>query len=106
MSRTIRRTHCHLKGWYVSQIDDVDNWDLKRWNVNTPQQVVVRQAARFHSDAGTAGYHGGVPHWFRRRLNKRVDRANKAELQRCVAGDCWDDFLPHPHVANAGWYWW
>lgn len=107
MSRTVRRKNCHFKSIYISSsVDEVFDWELKRWNVKTPEAVIVRQTARFHGDHGTVGGNCGVPQWYRRRLNKQVDRANKKELLRCRTADCWEDFLPHRYLSNAAYNYW
>lgn len=106
MSRTFRRKNNYRKSLCVSDVDKVDRLDLERYGAHTAEQCVLRQAAHFHSDAYSSWCQGSPPHFFRRFLNKRVDRANKAELFRCVARDCWDDFQAHPYLSNAGWYWW
>jgi hypothetical protein len=106
VSRTIRRKNSHLKSWAVDPVEKIDQWDMKRYGAHTPEQCVIRQAAHFHSDGYSGWCQGSPPHFFRRFLNKRVDRANKAEIFRCVASNCWDDFQAHPYLANAGWYWW
>lgn len=104
MSRTIRRKNSHLKSWHVTPAHRVSEWDMERYGTHTAEDCVARQTAHFHSDAYS--HEGTPPHFFRRYLNKQVDRANKAEIFRCVTSDCWDDFQAPPYLSNAGWYWW
>lgn len=107
MSRTYRRQHSHLKSYAIPQVDEVDAWDLRWSGCANPETHVAQKRAHFHSDAGSRDYaNGGVPHWFRRHLNKRVARDNRDEIYRCTQADCWDDFQAARFISNAGWYWW
>lgn len=107
MSRTIRRAGAdaaHDKRHYVRTVDRVDECDLRRAGVSSPQACVARRAARFHGDA-YRGYHS-APRWFRRELNKRITRLNRDEVRRCLNQQCWDDHAPIPLLSNAAYYWW
>ncbi len=104
MSRTIRRKNArHEFAFHVGRLEDIDAWDLERYGVIDPEKCLARKAARFHGDQ-----YGrlSAPHWFARKLDKKIARANTAEIKRCLRQDCWDDHLPVRHVKNANWLWW
>lgn len=104
MSRTIRRKSAHHeRARFVGRLEEVDRWDLERYGVTDPKKCLEKKAARFHGDH----YWGGnAPSWFARQLDKKIARANAAELHRCLRQDCWEDHLPVRHLKNANWLWW
>lgn len=103
MSRTIRRRNSYLRNYYVDSPEEVSSWMLCRYGVDSPSQVIERQLVRFHSDTRSGKWR--PPSWYARTLNKAVNRANKAEIHRCVSQDCWDDHQPVRHMKNAGYTW-
>lgn len=104
MSRTIRRKNCYLKSAFVDTPDEVSNWDLKRYNCNTPEEVINKQIARFHRCSHPGDWR--PPHYFERLLNRRIKAQNKQELIRCLKIEEWDDHLPIKFRRDSGWMWW
>jgi hypothetical protein len=47
-----------------------------------------------------------VPHFFRRQLNKREARREKAAIHRAWKDDAWDALLHPKRHKDAGWNWW
>lgn len=103
MSRTIRRRNSYLRNYHVDRPEEVSSWMLHRYDVSCPHECAHRQAVRFHSDNGSGQW--SPPSWYARILNKAVDRANKAEIHRCLVQDCWDDHQPVRHMKDAGYTW-
>ena len=104
MSRTIRRKNCHLARNYICSIDEVDEWDKRRYSVSDPAQVVEKKRAWFHGDNHRGTW--SAPSWYARHLNKKVSRKNRQQIHRCLTQDCWDDHLPQGYLRNANWNWW
>lgn len=104
MSRTIRRKNAHNKSGYVREVNEIDRWDLKRYNASNPKQCQDLMKAFFHSDNHAGSW--GVPRWYRHFRNNRHKRHEQHELKRCQKFNEWEDHLPNVNVRDAGWYWW
>lgn len=104
MSRTIRRKNAnHERRWRVSQIEEIDYWDMVHHGASTPEQCVARQAARFHADNKKTAW--GPPFWFRQLYNRKLARANQHELIRCFKLGEWEDHLPPTLMRFTRWDW-
>lgn len=106
MSRTIRRRSKWLERSYLGPIEEVGEYDRKRWQARDVEQTYAKMRARFHR-CRPSGVWGSSTNWYRTFLYNRPERRLEALLCRLVVkGDRTDVVMPgRRRGANASHLW-
>lgn len=106
MSRTFRRNKKHLIFIWCGTLEEVDDWDRKRFKGHSDKQIFYKRVHRFTRDHHSGKY--GTPRYFRSIYFMRPERRMAyTELQRCIRKGEWDDHLT-PKLdrgARRDWFW-
>ena len=103
MSRTFRRRKTGYNYWWVCRDYCWDRpFQYDRHSIEGRKKIAL-----YHSDAGFGDYsHKPAPHWYRRLLNKKCTRQERAEVHLwLLRGEEGFEVPKFKRVKDASYYW-
>lgn len=100
MSRTHRRKNSYLKSWYVTEPRKVDEYDKERYQEQDAKKCSHLMEVRFHQDNDKGTW--SVPRDYRKSINKKIKRKNKAQLNQVFKSQEWDGMVTPRFMKDAG----
>lgn len=106
MSRTIRRKNKQLERRYLGPIEDVGEYDRKRWQGRDIEQTYAKMRARYHR-CRPSGVWGSSTHYWRRTYYNVPERRLETLLCHLVQRGITDDVVMpgRRRGANASYLW-